>query len=416
LLGEESFMDGFINMLARNRIGQRLAEYYAQPSSAVVGSNVSKALNLSSLWGESHWKRLIKRLYEENEGQWLTPVELFKPFYSNILANFIANNTLDEGAVEIVELGGGRGTNALLILDYLQRTHPQIYDRMRYTIIDSSPTLLELQREKILVQGNHEHKVHLEQKDLTDVAEKRVPLLSSRASQVNTTIAIALELFDNLPHDKIRVRGGGYLVEQAELHPASTGVVHPTFDVEEIFAPLSDPLLQSVLQSAPTYMKGGSVLWIPSVACGVLQQLVQERPRAQLVVADFDWLPPPDFSAGNAEPIRQHRASTWAKGEPLITSMDDLDYACYLHAPGHCDILFPTDFGKLLSFVQKVWTPVKGRTPHFSLMKQADFLLENGLAEVESTKSWLTGYSPLIHDFSNCSVLTVRHGKLDSCQ
>jgi hypothetical protein len=39
-------------------------------------------------------------------------------------------------------------------------------------------------------------------------------------------------------------------------------------------------------------------------------------------------------------------------------------------------------------------------------MKQRDFLLKYGPDEVNKTKGW-TGFSPLINDFGNCSVLAV---------
>ena len=44
-----------------------------------------------------------------------------------------------------------------------------------------------------------------------------------------------------------------------------------------------------------------------------------------------------------------------------------------------------------------------------SVHKQADFLLKHGPEQVAATTSWLTGYSPMVDDFANCSVLTVTH-------
>lgn len=160
-------------MLVRQFVGKRLAEYYAQPSNKVVGSTPN--IRLSSLWGEWHWRRVYRRLYKEQEGQWLTPVELFRPHYSNVLANFVAKTIRDSGAseqVHIVELGGGRGTNASNILSHLQRTQPKLYDQVSYTIIDSSRPLLELQKE-ILGSGQHATKVDYVFQDLMQVAEKK---------------------------------------------------------------------------------------------------------------------------------------------------------------------------------------------------------------------------------------------------
>jgi hypothetical protein len=167
--------------LVRRYVGKRLAEYYAQPADRVVGrSTTEDSNNLSSLFGEWHWRRVFKKLYEEREGHWLTPVELFRPHYSHILADFCADTTASVGEnwnderrnnIEIVELGGGRGTNASLILSYLQKYKPDVYDRMTsYTLVDSSPSLHALQQET-LGSGEHADKVRFELKDLIDVAE-----------------------------------------------------------------------------------------------------------------------------------------------------------------------------------------------------------------------------------------------------
>ena len=128
-----------------------------------------------------------------------------------------------------------------------------------------------------------------------------------------------------------------------------------------------------------------------------------------MLFADFDWLPPPD----KIERESKQRLSMLAEGEPIITCMQDLDHECYLRAPPFCDILFPTHFRKLGQFAQKTLNKIlkkKTTTTHnfqVNVQKQADFLLEYGTEEVKSTQSWLTGYSPLFHDFGNCSVMTV---------
>jgi hypothetical protein len=112
-------------------VTKRLSEYFGQPSNDVVGSieygvisrnsvsrspdaaKFSSAINFKALLGEWQWKRTYKRVYEEQQGMWLTPCELFTPYYSNILANFVSNSikaslSTDNNTFEIVELGGGR--------------------------------------------------------------------------------------------------------------------------------------------------------------------------------------------------------------------------------------------------------------------------------------------------------------------
>jgi len=211
----------------------------------------------------------------------------------------------------------------------------------------------------------------------------------------NPTVFIAMELLDNLPHDKIRRNRKIRNYEQGEIQENDEG------ELVEVFVPLRDELLLDMIETAPTF--GGSVLgrqtWVPSVACGVLRQIQRMRPNFSLVFADFDYLPPPDIS-----PSGKRRRSKWATGEPIVTSMDGKDHECYLDAPPCCDVLFPTDFGKLAVFAKKCCS---SKHAVVKTMKQAQFLERYGADEVNATKSWLTGYSPLIHDFGNCSVLTI---------
>lgn len=183
-------------MLVRKFIGKRLAQYYAQPSHKVVGSIpqdfkrntndqiTTQAINFKSLLGDFHWKYLFRNIYDQQQGQWMTPVELFNPYYSNILANFIAkqakanygdstsSDQIALGEIHIIEFGGGRGTNANCILSHLQKHHPDIYSRVQYFLIDSSPTLHQLQYD-LVKQGSHGDKVQLIHRDIMDIAEGR---------------------------------------------------------------------------------------------------------------------------------------------------------------------------------------------------------------------------------------------------
>ena len=168
--------------LLRRHIGQRLAAYYAQPSEVVVGSAASPP-DFRRLLGEWHWKQVYRRLYRDQQGQWLTPVELFQPYFSNILAEFVAQNTRyrTDGNVEpleIIELGCGRGTNAQCLLTHLQTAHPAVYDRLSsYTLVDASPTLHELQQQRLLnssvVDTLHSDKLRFVQQDLSEVADSK---------------------------------------------------------------------------------------------------------------------------------------------------------------------------------------------------------------------------------------------------
>ena len=499
-------------MLVRRFIGRRLAAYYAQPSHKVVGrsteletvaakgiggnnSNANSNINdnansnlLSSLLGEWHWKRVFRRIYEEREGHWLTPVELFQPHYSYVLGDFCAqyyermatSKTTQETTTipfEIIELGGGRGTNAKWILSYLKDHKPRVYASLTsYTLVDSSPSLHKTQMERFM-GGPHAEKVRFELKDLVDVAQGTTPLVSK--SDV-PTVLMGMEVLDNLPHDKIRGKIRHNL-EQAEVvsfidkkdkkKPNTTinSKQPPSPKYKEKFAPLSDPLLKRVLRTLPNYYKQqqqqSTSTWVPSIACGVLHHAIHQRPNLGLVMADFDWLPDPDLDPNRKTSKDDYDSSnysneTLAEGSPIVTDMKGIDHESYLTAPPHCDILFPTDFEKLASFAKRCLstatrpptaaapaasasirrnrkslkskspsksaslsppplpkvvasmpkTETRTRTttmPVIRVEKQSQFLERWGPEHVAKTRSWLTGHTPLLHDFVNCSVLTI---------
>jgi hypothetical protein len=248
---------------------------------------------------------------------------------------------------------------------------------------------------------------------------------------------IALELLDNLPHDKIgRCMATGDVL-QAEVVPVSASMtdfdttsdgaevddpdaarpLDTSIQYVEAFARMNDPLLTKVLSIDPSiYAPTIGPHWVPTVALGMLLKLLECRPNSIVALADFDWLPPPDLRAFSSG-ARQRGGTEPAVGDPLVTDMDGNDHSCYLTEPPslRCDILFPTDFARMSNFVTRYLEgdmserSSKGEDDDgysATAMKQRDFLLRYGLDEVNKTKGYF-GYSPLISDFGNCSVLTI---------
>lgn len=293
------------------------------------------------------------------------------------------------------------------------------------------------------------------------------------------TVAIALEVMDNLPHDKIkRCENTGNLME-----------AHVKYDKKkqmwtEKFVPLNDPILKEILDIESSYMFnaspssssinkqtslfGNRTKWIPTVACKSLLTLFRERPdhNISLIVADFDTLPSPTFVSTHTTDLReggdeeisnsssiQTRYSSYGIGEPLVTCMNDIDHECYLAVasvdtsntnttystttddmvttktnqtkkdPSEggllCDILFPTDFLSLQSFLNKSLNNHHHRQSnkkyHVHIAKQGEFLMNNSInlndeiarKQIKETTSYISGYNPMIEDFGNCSILTV---------
>ena len=204
---------------------------------------------------------------------------------------------------------------------------------------------------------------------------------------------------------------GGIL--QAEVVPI--GEVDGEEDVRlsqttyhETFSPLKDPLLQHILSLAPsiyTPISSQGPRWVPTVALGILMKLFECRPNSSVAFADFDWLPPPDLGT--------YESSLQLAGDPIVTDMKGNDHLSYLTSPPDalCDILFPTDFGRLAAFAKLAHASIvkSEREIITKSMKQSDFLMQYGADEVKRTTCW-SGYSPMINDFGNCSVLAVTKG------
>jgi len=146
--------------------------------------------------------------------------------------------------------------------------------------------------------------------------------------------------------------------------------------------------------------------WIPTTAAGILQRLVSCRPNTSLLFADFDWLPPPNITSASVQ-RQKGTSSDSILGEPLITDMNGVDHECLLNSPTYCDILFPTNFHNLATLLQRIIQNENScRVPGIiRMMKQSSFLLEYGPDIVNLTRNSWTRYTPLVEEFSNCSVL-----------
>ena len=211
-------------MLTRHFIRQRLAAYFAQPHGEVIGhlasSNTddslidinSSPINFKTLLGSWHFQKKLSKLYDKRSNglpkfQWLTPTELFRPTYSNIIGDFIVTNfrAVGKKKLHIIEVGAGRGTNALIMLNRIEKLYPDVYEAMcNYTLVDASPTLHELQRTRINCESKHDLKVRFIKADIGEdfVDYSAVFGFDEILSEIHTVV-IGLEVLDNLPHDKI---------------------------------------------------------------------------------------------------------------------------------------------------------------------------------------------------------------------
>lgn len=77
-------------------------------------------IDFTDLWGAFDYRREVATLYKEKKEAWLTPVEVFAPYYSHAIAKYMLSSPFFHKHMTIYEIGGGAGTNALHILNYLK--------------------------------------------------------------------------------------------------------------------------------------------------------------------------------------------------------------------------------------------------------------------------------------------------------
>ena len=95
----------------------------------------------SKLRGYYDYRQEIERVYPENA--WVTPCELFKPFYSYTVANFMLNQmeNMNEQNLKVIEIGPGTGTFADSMLDFFKNYDLNMYRNTEYVFVEISPQL-----------------------------------------------------------------------------------------------------------------------------------------------------------------------------------------------------------------------------------------------------------------------------------
>ena len=214
-------------------------------------------LQFSNMLGSLEFRQRVQEAYAASDQEWLTPSELFAPFWSHALAEYVVQAYLDlvqpsqrlaaaEGLhnmdgesvglgqdlppLHVYEVGAGTGTNALHFCSYLQSHHPHLYPHLRYTTVEISAPLAAKQRALLAQAGHGAVHVALE----ADVAALGG---SDLLSNPDPCFVLVQEVLDNLPHDKVVRRGA---VPQSALVTAP--LQHPPGD--------GDPLLPLVSTAA----------------------------------------------------------------------------------------------------------------------------------------------------------------------
>lgn len=253
-------------MLARDFVFKALyagnSGYFARADLDLI---LSASIPFTRLLGEWHYRRRLRALYASRNEAWMTPVEVFAPHYSRALASYMLRHAR-ESALRVVEVGGGNGTNARCILDYLRDHAAQVYENTEYTLVEISSVLAERQRRELA-----EHTA-------------RVTLVNANFLQLDRRLArgpaflLALEVLDNLPHDKVRMRRvGGHPQYEEAVCAQSDG------SWKESFRPLADELIRRLLRVAGerVFERGNQECVLAIWQCWVGRRMEEVLTRAQ---------------------------------------------------------------------------------------------------------------------------------------
>ncbi|CAN6447796.1 unnamed protein product [Victoria cruziana] len=399
---------GVTPVLVRDYIKSALYDpdhgYFSKRSGSV--GFMPKCIKFNELEGRSDYLKLLDNLYKENDIAWFTPAELFKPWYAYGIAEAILRTADLSVPLRIYEIGGGSGTCAKCIMDYMMLNAPsKVYSNMKYISVEISPALAEKQMETVGEVKSHLSRFQVECRDAA--VRNGWGLVDAQPCWV-----IMLEVLDNLPHDLVYSKDQASSWMEVWLEKQADRL-----SLLEQHKPLQDPWITSCIDivnmnkessylgtkidsaSASIFAKifpRPRKAWMPTGCLKLFDALHWALPKMSLIACDFSYLPDVKISGDRA---------------PLVSVKNDgrtTDCSSYLDALGHADIFFPTDFW-LLELIDNHCAQVQNlptvddsarkiKQRRTVILDSAAFMKEFGLPSRTRTKD---GYNPLLDDFRN---------------
>ncbi|KAI9889645.1 MAG: hypothetical protein M1814_005153 [Vezdaea aestivalis] len=337
-----------------------------------------------------------ERDYNPTRQLWHTPTTVFRPHYGEAIARYLVTNyhlTLyPYHDLTIYEMGAGNGVMMQNILDYIYSYHPEVYERTRYKIIEISGSLAGLQKE---AAAKHLDKVEVINKSI----------FSWDQFTPAPCFFLALEVFDNFPHDAIRRDPETKKPMQGQVLVDAVG------DFYEFYTPYIDPLaaeylkIRESLDPATWGFKAErstwlgkrlqNILWpftpnlteieyIPTKLFQFINILSEYFPAHKLVAADFHHLPGTCRGLNGPAVQTRYERQTVPVTTPLVMQ-------------GYFDIFFPINF----KHIAELYSILTGKFTRS--MSHEEFM--SRWANVEMTRV-RNGENPLLEHYRNASVLT----------
>jgi SAM-dependent MidA family methyltransferase len=239
--------------------------------------------------------------------------------------------------MRVVEFGPGLGTLARDLLDRLKRDDPNLYARLRYTLVDVSPSLAATQRDRLF----REHEAGVEWRSAED------PL-----AQATQGAVIANEVVDAFPVHVVENHEG-----QLREHYVGLG---DEGNLKPQLGPLSDEALRRFLVEQGITLEPSERIEINLAADTWLAQIAERLERGVVLIIDYGDTAPSRYSPARREGtlLGYHRGAV----------TDNL-----LARPGEQDLTALVDFTALERSAVRAGFDVAGLT------RQAPFLLGLGL-------------------------------------
>lgn len=169
---------------------------------------LKEPIPFTELFGYEDYVKMLYERYPKNA--WLTPSEIFKPYYGMTVANYIEliygkhklqNPAVRNQPLHIIEAGAGNGSAASSILNYFKLYKPKTYHTMKYTIVEISESMIE--RCKKTLTETHPQLMRSGQ-----ISFKHMSIGDYDQFSTDVTFVLLLEVLDNLPHDRLYFEGG----------------------------------------------------------------------------------------------------------------------------------------------------------------------------------------------------------------
>lgn len=280
---------------------------------------LEKPIDFNGLAGSTEYYQTVAEKYDGLRKHWLTPSEIFTPHIGSCIANYIVREWKDsseEWPLEIIEVGAGTGTLARDILNWIKAYDKNIYEACTYVSIEISENLANLQHRRVCVDGGH--------------SDERFSICIGNACNLSTwkglrrqaPFVIAMEVLDNLPHDKVAYTVGRG--REAEWMESLVSIANDgNFgQPEEHRRPVKDSLIKRALE-AWLYLENesspkaeekilGALEWLleatripdpiflPTSALQLFDTIHTAIPRHQIIASDFDHLPDVKVAGRNA--------------------------------------------------------------------------------------------------------------------